>query len=110
MVKISSSLGHAARLTHLPSFAGLSYRQLYTLFWKTIFLSFTGTAAVLSALAAGASVLFTNDIAGSKPCLLLRGFLGRFYLVVVSPSSSVVLSEIHSLPAGELSWNASNHQ
>lgn len=74
------------------------------------FLLFTGTAAVLSALAAGASVLFTNDMVGSKPSLLLCGFLGRFYLEVVSPSCSVVLSEIHSFPAGELSWNASNHQ
>lgn len=109
MVKISSSSAHAARLTHLPSFAGLSYRQLSLCFGKH-FLLFTGTAAVLSALAAGASVLFTNDMVGSKPSLLLCGFLGRFYLGVVSPSSSVVLSEIHSLPAGELSWNASNHQ
>lgn len=74
------------------------------------FLLFTGTAAVLSALAAGASVPFTNDRVGSKPSFLLCGFLGRFYLEVVSPSSSVVLSEIHSFPAGELSWNASNHQ
>lgn len=64
---------------------------------------------MLLALAAVASILFTNNAVGSKPMLLLCGFLGRCYLEVVS-ASSVVLSETPSFPAGEHAWNASNQQ
>lgn len=65
---------------------------------------------MLFALAAGASVLFTNNTVGSKPMLLLCGFLGRCYLEVVSASSFVVLSETPSFPAGEGAWSASKQQ
>lgn len=54
------------------------------------------------ALAAGACPVFTNNTVGSSPLLLLCGFSGRCYLEAVSPSSSVVLGEAPSFPAGEV--------
>lgn len=43
-----------------------------------------------------------NNPAGSSSLLLLCGFFGRCYLEAVSPSSSVVLGEAPSSPAGEV--------
>lgn len=87
----------------------LIYAVIYSVLESSFYYTL-GTAAVLFALAAGASVLFTNNTVGSKPMLLQCGFLGRCYLEVVSASSFVVLSETPSFPAGESAWSASNQQ
>lgn len=74
-------------------------------FGKTV-----GAAAVLLALAAGASVLFTNNTVGSKPRFYCAASWERCYLEVISAPSFVVLSETPSFPAGEVAWSASNQQ